>query len=170
MGARRAVKRALILAGAAVASFNLWMFMPPGALPFIAYAWGIVAVALAVQRLAPFPDEALPFVWLPAVAATAAALAGDAMMARLMFGPGLVALALIATSVATDWPMRAFALGIWTEPAMWFAGNVAPKLYGPEVATSAFGQAFGAWGGPTQWLIIFLAYAAAWYNLKVNRA
>lgn len=164
------MKRALILAGVTVACLHLWMAMPPGALPFIAYAWGIVGVALAVQRLAPFPDEALPFVWLPAGAATAAALAGDATMARLMFGPGLVALGCIALSVAQDGPMRAFAFGVWTEPAMWFAGNVAPKLYGPEIATSAFGQAYGAWGGSAQWLLIMAAYSWAWYNLKANRA
>lgn len=164
------MKRALILAGVTVASLNLWMLMPSGAMPFIAYAWGIVGVALAVQRLAPFPDEALPFVWLPALAATAAALAGDDIMARLMFGPGLVALAIIATAAATDWPMRAFAFGIWTEPVMWFAGNVAPKLYGPEIARSAFGQAFGAWGGASQWLVIMAAYAAAWHIHQRHRA
>ena len=166
------MKRALILAAVAVAGFNLWVVMPSGALPFIAYAWGIVGIALAVQRLAPFPDQALPFVWLPALAATAATVAGDAMMARLMFGPGLVALTLIAAHVATDPPMKAFAIGIATEPVMWFAGNVAPKLYGPEIASSQFGQAFGAWGGVAQWTLILAAYLAAWYNnnRKANTA
>ena len=163
------MKRALILAATAVILFNLWRFMPPGALPFIAYAWGIVGIGIALQRLAPYPDEALPFLWLPAVAASAAALAADPQTARMMFGFGLVALAVIAVRAATDWPMRAFAAGIATEPVMWFAANVAPKLYGPEIATSAFGQAFGAWGAPAQWAVIVALYAFAWYNQEANK-
>lgn len=164
------MKRALILAAVSVIAFNLWRVMPAGAWPFIAYAWAPVAIALAVQRLAPFPDEALSFLWLPAVAATAAALVGDVQMARLLFGPGLIALTAIAIARADDWPMRAFAIGIATEPLMWFAANAAPAIYGPEIATSRFAMAFGAWGGVTQWLLIMAAYSVAWYNLKGEKA
>ena len=78
-------------------------------------------------------------------------------------------LAIIAWSVADDWPMRAFAVGITTEPVMWFAANVAPKLYGPEIAMSAFGRAFGAWGAPTQWTLIVAVYCVAWYNLSAEK-
>lgn len=171
MGFGRSLMRsALIMAAVTVATFNLWRFMPPGALPLIAYAWAPLAIGVVLQRFRSYPDEALPFLWLPAIGATAAALVGDAQMARLCFGPSLVALAIIAWSVADNWPMRAFAVGIMTEPVMWFMANLAPKIYGPEVAMSAFGRAFGAWGAPSQWLAIMAIYAVAWYNWRAKDA
>ena len=164
------MRSALIMAAVTVATFNLWRFMPPGALPFIAYAWAPLTIGVVLQRFRPFADEALPFLWLPAIGATAAALVGDAQMARLCFGPSLVALAIIAWRVVDGWPMRAFAIGISTEPVMWFMANLAPKIYGPEVAMSAFGRAFGAWGAPSQWLAIMAIYAVAWYNWRAKDA
>lgn len=164
------MRDALIMAAAAVGYFNLWRFTGGDVAPFILYALAPACIAITLRVFRPVPDEALPFLWLPAVAATAAALAGDVQMARLCFGPALVALAIIAWSVADNWPMRAFALGITTEPVMWFIANIAPKIYGPEVAASAFGQAFGAWGAPAQWGLIVAMYAYAWYNHKAKRA
>lgn len=153
--------RGILMIPVCLVSFNLWRWLPFE--PVASYAWGcaFVALALAFFRLA--PDEAVTIGMLLTLAATAAALGGAETTSRVFCGGILVLLALSSWDSAASPRDKALAFGIMTEFASWLLGNSARGTFGPDVAHSAIGQAYGPYAQPFQWLAIACGYAVAWY-------
>lgn len=145
--------------------------MPSLELALCWYAWAFVAVVLIIQRVRPeVPDEAVSIMILVALAASAAAAAGDAKLARMFFGLNIVALIVVVTKVAgSDWFWWAYAgVGV-TELLTWLLGNASRGTFGPDVAASAIGQAYGPWAWPVQLLVAASLYAFATYRATTAR-
>jgi hypothetical protein len=130
---------------------------------------GAMAVILALHAFRLAPLEAVGTGLLVMLAGIAAVLAGDLQPARVMLG-GLFLIATISTLSAwrdSRQPLDgALALGVSSELIAWALGNASRGTFGPDVALSAVGQAYGAFAMPGQWLLIIAAYSCACYNLR----
>lgn len=168
------VPRGLWMVPACVVLFNLWR----GASYPDAHAWNAwgafgVIVMLFGFRLAKQGAVSIGLLMLiGAIAATMATPDGETSnVARVFIGGLFITAAWAATEEARepfDWALVA---GLWSEAIAWALGNASRGTFGPDVALSAIGQAYGAWSQPAQWGAIAIAYmAATWYNLKANKA
>lgn len=148
---------------------NFYRAMPSEEMTRVWYAWAFVALAIALSRVKPgIPDAAISPMVLIAIAASAASLAGDAHLSRLIYGLNIVALLVIVWHVADDWLwLGYFGVGC-TELAMFLLGNANRGAFGPEIATSAIGQAYGPWALPGQILGIVAIVALSWYNQRAK--
>ena len=157
--------RGLLMVLVCVVAFNLWRTQPMPFAGAINLAGGMaVILALAAFRMA--PREVVSLGCLALLAGLAAMAVGDFTVARIFLG-GLFLIAAWTATAHSEHPFDwALSAGLWTEFAAWLLGNSARGTFGPDVAVSAVGQAYGAWAQPTQWLLIMAAYCAAWYNLK----
>ena len=146
---------------------NLNQAMPIEDLTRVWYAWCFVALAIVLSRVKPgIPDAAISPMVLIAIAASAASLAGDAKLSRLIFGLNIVALLIIVWHVADDWLwLGYFGVGL-TELAMFLLGNANRGTFGPDVAFSAIGQAYGPWAQPAQLLGGVAIVVLLWYNQR----
>lgn len=148
---------------------NFYRAMPSEELTRVWYAWAFVAIAIALSRVRPgIPDEAISPMVLIAIAASAASLAGDAHLSRLIYGLNIVALLCIVWSMADDWLWFGYFGAGCTELLAFLLGNSARGTFGVEIATSAIGQAYGPWAQPAQLAAIFAVYLALWYNQRVK--
>jgi hypothetical protein len=140
-----------------------YRLMPNLELALCWYAWAFVAITWAMQVIRPeVPDETLSVMVLVALASTAAAAAGDPKLARLFFGLNIVGLLTVVVLLAGRDPLWwAYANAGATEFVSWLLGNASRGTFGPDVAASAIGQAYGPWAMPTQLLIIAAGYTIA---------
>lgn len=154
-----------------VVLLNFYRAMPSDELARCWYAWSFVALAIALSRVrAGIPDEAVSPMVLIAIAASAASLAGDAHLSRLIYGLNIVALLCIVWSVADDWLWRAYFGAGCIELVAFLLGNASRGTFGPEIATSAIGQAYGPLAQPVQLAAIVAVYAVLWYNHSAKKA
>lgn len=150
---------------------NFYMAMPSSELARCWYAWAFVAIAIALSRVKPgIPDAAISPMVLIAIAASAASLAGDAQLSRLIYGLNIVALLCIVWRIADDWIWLGYFSGGVVELGMFLLGNANRGTFGPEVAYSAIGQAYGPWALPASLAVMIAVYPVLWYNHKANEA
>ena len=154
--------RGILMVPVCLIALNFWRTqpMPFGAAVNIA---GVMAIILALAAFRMAPREVVSVACLVLLAGLAAAAAGDFTTARIFLG-GLFLIAAWTATAHSETPFDwALSLGLWTEFAAWLLGNSARGTFGPDVAVSAVGQAYGAWAQPAQWLFIATVYAvAAW--------
>ena len=148
-------------------ALNFWRTqpMPFGAAVNVA---GVMAIILALAAFRMAPREAVSMASLALLAGLAAVAAGDFVTTRIFLG-GLFLIAAWTATAHSEHPFDwALSAGLWAEFAAWLLGNSARGTFGPDVAVSAIGQAYGAWAQPTQWGAIVALYLFAWYNLEAN--
>ena len=164
--------RALWLIVPCVIGLNLWrvtLGLGMG-VPFSAAinAGGAMAIILCLHAVRMAPIEVVSTAVLVFLASLAAAAVDDIIAFRVLLG-GLFLIAAWTATAHSEHPFDwALSLGLWTEFAAWLLGNSARGTFGPDVAVSAIGQAYGAWAQPTQWGAIVALYLFAWYNLEAN--
>jgi len=163
--------RGLLMIPACVILFNVWRGQE---YPFAhaVNAAGIMAIILALSAFRMAPREAISAALLCILGVCAAVLAtahGEASNVARIFLGGLFLIAAWTATAHSEHPFDwALSAGLWTEFAAWLLGNSARGTFGPDVAVSAIGQAYGAWAQPTQWGAIVALYLFAWYNLEAN--
>jgi hypothetical protein len=152
--------------------FNIWRGQP---FPIVGVynGAGVVAVILCLAAFRMAPREVISLALLAFLGAVVAAGgANDPQMTRVFLG-GLFLIAAWTAAEHAETPFdKALALGLWSEFIVWALGNASRGTFGPDVALSAIGQAYGPWAQPAQWSLILAAYLAAWYNnnRKANTA
>ena len=153
-----------------VVGLSLWRALPDGSLwapPVYAAGGLIVLLAMAAFRYR-VPDAAFTIVAGLSLLSVFCAIQGEPQLARVMGGGVLVVLVTVAL-VADAEPMdKALSIGQGLTLLAWFAGNVSRGTFGPDVARSALGQAYGSGAEAGLWLAILAAYLAAWYNHKAK--
>ncbi len=150
-------------------ALNFYRAMPSGELARVWYVWVFVAVAILLSRIKPVPDAAISPMVLIAMAASAASLGGDAQLSRLIYGLNIVALLCIVWRIADDWLWLGYFSGGVIELSMFLLGNANRGTFGPEVAYSAIGQAYGPWAMPASFLAMIAVYPVLWYNQRANK-
>ena len=156
--------RGIWMIPACLIGFNVWRGQP---FPIVGVynGAGVVAVilCLAAFRMAPREVISLALLTLLGVVVVAGG-ANDPQMTRVFLGGlFLIAAWTAAEHAESSWD-KALAFGLWSEVIVWALGNASRGTFGPDVAMSAIGQAYGAWAQPAQWAAIVAAYLAAWYN------
>ena len=164
--------RGLLMIPVCVILFNVWRGQEYP-LAHAVNAAGIMAIILALSAFRMAPREAISVALLCLLGVCAAVLAtahGETSNEARIFLGGLFLVAAWTATAHSETPFDwALSLGLWSEVIAWALGNASRGTFGPDVAMSAIGQAYGAWAQPTQWLAILAAYLAAWYNHKANR-
>ena len=159
--------RGLLMAVVCVVALNLWRTQPMPFAGAINLA-GAMAVILALAAFRMAPREVISIACLALLGGIAAMAVGNFTTARIFLG-GLFLIAAWTATAHSEHPFDwALSAGLWTEFIAWFLGNSARGTFGPDVAVSAIGQAYGAWAQPTQWGAIVALYLFAWYNLEAN--
>ena len=159
--------RAVWMAIPCVVGFQGWRLLPdqsPMAPP--AYVAGGFLILLAMKAFRyRVPDAALTLVAALAFLSAFCMAQGEPEMARIMGGGMLVVLIIVAAGAADEPMDPALAIGQGLTLLWWFAGNSARGTFGPEVARSAAGQAYGAYAEPLLLLAILVNFGAVtWYN------
>ena len=160
--------RGVLMVVPCLIGFNLWrvtLGLGMG-VPFSAAinAAGVMAVILCLSALRMAPREVVSTALVVFVASLAAASSGDIVVFRVILG-GLFLIAAWTAWEHAGAPFdKALAFGLWSEFVVWALGNANRGTFGPDVAMSAIGQAYGAWAQPAQWAAIVAAYLVAWYN------
>jgi hypothetical protein len=159
--------RGIIMVPVCLVLFNVWRGQPyPDA--HTVNAAGIMAIILALAAFRMAPREVVSTALLCLLCAFAAVVVTDAgqqsNIARVFIGGLFLIAAWTTTEHAETAFDKALAFGLWSEVIAWALGNAARGTFGPDVAMSAIGQAYGEWAQPAQWTLILAAYLAAWYN------
>lgn len=157
-------RRALYMVPICIVGFNAWRGQPyPDAHAWNAAGVFVIIVALALWRMA--SREAVStslLLLLGAIAATLATAPGEESNVARIFIGGLM---LVAACAATDGSRNAWdwalSAGLWSEVVVWTLGNAGRGTFGPDVAVSAIGQAYGPWAHPTQLGLIAAGYVCA---------
>ena len=149
----------------------LWRVAPEAwAIPTYAAAGPLILLAMAVLRYR-VPDAAFTLVVALVLFSGFCVLQGELTLARIMCGGILVVLFLVALGAIEEQMDKALALGQGVTILMWFAGNANRGSFGPEIARSALGQAYGPWAEALGVAVILAGYAYFGYNNhKANTA
>lgn len=147
-----------------LASFQAWVLMPNLSLALAAYAAAPAVIAAGLWWAVRYKWDILYLIAAASFLA-ASAIPIDANLCRALMGVPLLALAVLAWRVADHPYGYALAFGLTTEPVVWLAGNLLRGTWTEPVASSAIGQAFGAYAWGAQLLLIALGYVIAWRRI-----
>ena len=161
--------RGLLMVPVCIVGFNIWRGQP---LPFahLVNAGGVLAIILMLAAFRMAPREVISTALLLMLGCTVAVLAtpyGEpSNVARVFIGGLFLAAAWTATEHSeTSWDW-ALSVGLWAEVVAWALGNAGRGTFGPDLATSALGQAYGPEAQAAQWSVIAAAYFWAWHKAR----
>lgn len=160
--------RAVWMAVPCIVGFQFWRVLPnqsPLAPPVYVAGGLLILLAMKAFRYR-VPDAAFTIVAALALLSAFCMAQGEPELARVM-GGGMIVTLLVSAAGAIEEPMdKPLAIGQGLTLLWWFAGNCARGTFGPEVARSAAGQAYGAFAEPLLLVAIMTVYVVSWYNLQ----